>query len=255
MTPRPLSARLLPALAVSAALFGLVACDNAKAQTAQRTLPEDATVVNLNESAEREVTPDTMRARLMAQASSESAATAQASVNAAMAKALERVRALGLDVETGGYNTYQDTPPRPASLPPGAKPPAPVWRAQQSLQLTSKDDAKLLEAVGALQSEGLLLQELGYTLSREQQREQQDGLFAEALQRLNARAEKAAAALGMRFEGWARVGLNGGVMPRPVMMKAMGMARQDAAMAPPVAAAGEQTISVTVDGEAILRRR
>lgn len=246
--------RLLAILAVPVFVLGLAACDNAKAQTVQRTLPDDATVVNLNESAERDVTPDTMRARLMAQASSESAATAQASVNAAMAKALARAKALGLEVETGGYNTYQESPPRPASLPPGAKPPAPIWRAQQSLILTATDDAKLLEAVGALQNEGLLLQELGYTVSRAQSRALQDELFNEALQRLTQRAEKAAAALGMRFEGWARVGLNGGVIQRPVMMKTMGMAAESRA-APPVAAAGEQTISVSVDGEAILRRR
>lgn len=250
-----MSRRFLSLLAVPALLIGLAACDNAKAQTVQRTLPDDATVVNLNESAERDVTPDTMRARLMAQASSESAATAQNSVNQAMAKALNRAKALGLEVETGGYNTYQESPPRPASLPPGAKPPAPVWRAQQSLILTSTDDAKLLEAVGALQTEGLLLQELGYTVSRSQGRALQDELFTEALQRLTQRAEKTAAALGMRFEGWARVGLNGGVVQRPVMMKTMGMAAESRAAAPPVAAAGEQTVSVNVDGEAILRRR
>src|SRR5690606_8306656 len=83
------------------------------------------------------------------------------------------------------------------------------------------DDAKLLEAVGILQNEGLLLQELGYMVSRQQQRGLQDELFAEALQRLTARAEKAAAALGLHFEGWARVGLNGGVAPRSMMVKAM----------------------------------
>lgn len=251
MTARAASRFAFPALAL---LLAVAACDNARAQTAQRTLPDDATLLTLSENAERDVTPDTMRARLIAQATAEAAATAQASVNAAMARALTRAKALGLEVETGSYNTYQENPVRPQALPAGARPPAPLWRAQQSLLLTSKDDAKLLEAVGALQAEGLALQELGYTLSREQQRAQQDDMFAEALQRLAARAEKAAAALGMRFEGWARVGLNGGVMQRPVMMKAMGMSAR-AEAAPPVAAAGEQTISVTVDGEAILRRR
>jgi predicted secreted protein len=241
-----------PAVFALAALL-LVALP-ATAQTVQRTLPDDATVVTLSESAEREVTPDTIRARLLAQASSESAATAQASVNAAMAKALARARSLGLEVETGGYNTWQEAPVRPASLPPGVKPPAPLWRAQQNMILTAKDDAKLLEAVGILQGEGLLLQELGYTVSRLQERSLQDELFNEALQRLTARAEKAAAALGMRFEGWARVGLNAGGVQRPVMMRAMA-AESRAGAAPPVTAPGEQTLGVTVDGEAVLRRR
>lgn len=234
--------------------IGLAACKPAEAQVAQRVLPDDATLLTLNETAERDVTPDTIRARLLAQASSEQAATAQNSVNAAMTKALARARALGLEVETGGYHTVQETPPRPQSLPAGARPPAPVWRAQQSLVITSTDDAKLLEAVGALQNEGLLLQELGHTVSRQQQRSLQDELINEALQRLTARAEKAAAALGLRFEGWARVRLSGGMPPRPMMMKAM-RSESLAAGVPPVSAAGEQTISVGVDGEAILRRR
>lgn len=224
----------------------------APAQT-PRSLPEDVTLLSLSETAERDVTPDTLRARLLAQASSEQAAAAQNAVNAAMTKALARVRSLGLDVATGGYHTYLDSPPRPQTLPAGARPPGEVWRAQQSLIIAAKDDAKLLEAVGALQNEGLLLQELGYTVSREQQRALQDELMVEALQRLELRAAKAAAALRLRLDGWTRVGLNGGAAPRPPTMRVM-RAESMAVGVPPATAAGEQTISVTVDGEALLRR-
>lgn len=250
----PFSRIILPAFAAALLLVPLLTSGVAAAQTAQRVLPDDATLLTLNEQAERDVMPDTIRARLVAQATSEQAAAAQSSVNAAMAKALARVRSLGLEVETGGYNTWQETPPRPQALPAGARPPAPVWRAQQSLVLTAKEDAKLLEAVGILQGEGLALQELGYMISREQQRSIQDDLVAEALQRLTARAQRAAAALGMEFTGWARVGVHGGGVSRPMLMRAAkgeGMA----AGVPPVTAAGEQTVSMTVDGEAILRRR
>ncbi|HEX6957080.1 MAG TPA: SIMPL domain-containing protein [Ferrovibrio sp.] len=239
----------LPSAALAIALLA-AGCAMAQPQGGQ---PADATLLNLSETAERDVTPDTIRARLLAQVSSEQAAVAQNAVNAAMTKALAKARALGLEVETGGYSTYQETPPRPQNLPPGTKPPAAQWRAQQSLVVISKDDAKLLEAVGALQNDGLLLQELGYTVSREQQRSLQDELTAEALQRLEARAKKAAAALHLRFDGWARVGINGGVVPPQPMFKAM-RAETMAAAAPPVAAAGEQTVSVNVSGEAILRR-
>src|SRR3546814_5567490 len=54
-------------------------------------------------------------------------------------------------------------------------------------------------------SSDLLLQELGFAVSRAQQRSLQDEMMAEALQRLTARAEKAAAALGLHFDGWHRV--------------------------------------------------
>lgn len=255
MLPARFATPALPAIGLAlllAACASAPASSDARAQ--QRSLPEDATLLTLSESAERDVRPDTMRARLMAQASAEAAANAQNAVNAAMTKALAQVRALGLEVETGSYSTYQETPPRPQTLPAGAKPPAPVWRAQQSLVITAKDDAKVLQAVGALQADGLLLQELGYAVSREQQRGLQDALMTEALQRLTARAEKAAAALGMRFQGWARVGLNGGMMP-PQPMMARSFKADAMAASPPVAAAGEQTLSVSVDGEAILRRQ
>ncbi|MFN4309952.1 MAG: SIMPL domain-containing protein [Ferrovibrio sp.] len=247
--------RVLSVAAVAAFLLAPVLISGiAAAQTAQRVLPDDATLLALNEQAERDVTPDTIRARLVAQASSEQAAAAQASVNAAMARALARVRSVGLDVETGGYSTWQEAPARPQALPAGAKPPAPVWRAQQSMILTAKEDAKLLDVVGILQGEGLALQELGYMISREQQRAVQDDLVAEALQRLTARAQRAAAALGMDFAGWARIGVHGGGVSRPMLMRAA-EAKGVAAGVPPVTAAGEQTVSMTVDGEAILKRR
>jgi predicted secreted protein len=247
--------RVLSVAAVAAFLLAPVLISGiAAAQTAQRVLPDDATLLALNEQAERDVTPDTIRARLVAQASSEQAAAAQASVNAAMARALARVRSVGLDVETGGYSTWQEAPARPQALPAGAKPPAPVWRAQQSMILTAKEDAKLLDVVGILQGEGLALQELGYMISREQQRAVQDDLVAEALQRLTARAQRAAAALGMDFAGWARIGVHGGGVSRPMLMRAA-EAKGMAAGVPPVTAAGEQTVSMTVDGEAILKRR
>jgi uncharacterized protein YggE len=86
-----MSGRLLPVLLVA---MGLAACKPADAQIAQRVLPDDATLLTLSETAEREVTPDTIRARLLAQASSEQAAAAQNSVNAAMTRALARVRSL-----------------------------------------------------------------------------------------------------------------------------------------------------------------
>lgn len=249
-----MASRRLAAVFALALAAALAVPQIAAAQARDRDPLADATLLNLSESAERDVTPDTMRARLMAQASAEDATAAQNTVNAAMTKALAMVRTLGLEVETGGYNTFQDNPPRPASLPAGTKPPAPVWRAQQSLTITATDNDKLLAVVGELQKEGLLLQELGFAVSRAQQRSLQDDMMTEALQRLTARAEKAAAALGLQFDGWHRVGVNGGTAPRPMMKAAMATTmRQD--FAPPAAAAGEQTLSVNVDGEAILRRR
>lgn len=246
--------RRLPALALTVLMTMAAAALPAAAQDRGNDPLAGATLLTLSESAERDVTPDTTRARLTVQASADDAAVAQTAVNAMMTKALAMVRTMALDAQTGGYNTWQEAPPRPANLPAGGKPPAPRWQAQQSLTLTGTDTDKLLAAVGELQKEGLLLQELGFTVSRNQQRALQDEMMAEALQRLTARAEKAAAALGLHFDGWHRIGLNGGSLPRPMMEASFARAKPMAA-APPVAAPGEQTLSVNVDGEAILRRR
>jgi uncharacterized protein YggE len=257
MAPRRipvLAPAILAPAAFALAVFIAAAALPAAAQDRNADPLAGATLLTLSESAERDVAPDTMRARLAAQATAADAAAAQTAVNAAMTKALAMVKTMNLDVQTGGYNTWQEAPARPASLPAGAKPPAPQWQAQQSLIVTGTDSDKLLAAVGELQKEGLLLQDLGFAISRSQQRALQDEMQTEALQRLTARAEKAAAALGLHFDGWHRIGLNGGSLPRPMMDASFARAKTMAA-APPVAAPGEQTLSVNVDGEAILRRR
>lgn len=205
-----------------------------------------ATILSLSETAEREVTPDLLRARFAAEASADSPAKAQGQVNAALEKAVAKLKAAGLAVATGGYNTWEDQPRGNDGKPTG---PA-RWRANAQLTVSSKDSSKLLEAAGSLQQDGLLMQGLGFEVSRELRRSLEDELTKEALARLKIRAELAATALGQSFDGWQQVRVGSGPMPQPRMMQ---MAMSAKAMAAPVAEPGSQTISLSVDGDARLK--
>lgn len=221
---------------------------------AQPAPVREGTVLSLSETAEREVAPDLLRARLFASATAATATSAQAQVNAMMEKALATVRRLGLSAETMTYNTWEETQ-RPVPVQPGqppAPPPQPRWRAQQQLSLVAGDPAKVLQAVGALQADGLGVQQLAYELSRAKRRSLEDELTREALARLKGRAELSAAALGLTFTGWSTIRLGGSVSAPPVQMQRL---RAEAASAMPVpqAEAGPQLVVFTVDGEAILK--
>lgn len=206
-----------------------------------------ATILSLSETAEREVTPDLLRAEFTAEASADTAAKAQGQVNAALEKAVAKLKAAGLLVSTGGYNTWEDQPRGNDGKPTG---PA-RWRANAQLTVSSKDSTKLLETAGSLQQDGLLMQGLGFDVSRELRRSLEDELTKEALARLKIRAELAANALGQSFDGWRQVRVGSG--PAPQQPRMMQMAMSAKAMAAPVAEPGSRTISLRVDGDARLK--
>lgn len=232
--------------ALALALFLLAHPANAQPVVSQPAEPR-GTTLSLSETAEREVTPDLLRARLAAEASGDTAAKAQAQVNAALEKAVAKAKAAGLQVATGGYTTWEDAPRGPNGQLTGP----PRWRASAQFSITWKDSAKLLEAAGTLQQDGLLLQGLSFEVSRELRRSLEDDLTREAIARLKARAELGAAALGQAFAGWQQVRIGGGLQqPQPRMMA---MAMSAKAMAAPVAEPGSQTVSLTIEGDARLQ--
>src|SRR3546814_12445922 len=117
-----MASRRIPATALFLTLLlvlagGLALPQAAAAQTRDRDPVADATLLNLSESAVRDVTHDTMRARLMAQARAADPATAQITSTAAVTNALDSVRTRGREAALEGSHTYPATPPRPASRP------------------------------------------------------------------------------------------------------------------------------------------
>ncbi len=219
-------------------------------RTGERAGERDITVLLLSETAERDVTPDVLKARLLVRSLGDTPAKAQNAVNTAMEKALRKVKAAGLATETTGYHSWEEQ-----EHGQDGKPTGPLrWRAQQTLVVTGEAGAKLLETVAALQQDELMLQDLNYELSRGLRRSLEDELTREALARLRARAELAAGAVDRRFDGWRRirVGETPDQMPVMRMQMAAGMARAKD-MAPPVAEPGTRTVRLSVEGEARLR--
>lgn len=225
------------------AAVGAIAC-TAHAQTTLVEAPPPQPVVTVTASATKAVTNDRMHAVLRAEADRPDAAQAADDVNARMARALARAKAVsGVDARTAGYGSYQISEPN-----------APIrWRVTQTLVLEGRDFVALSALVSQLQgTDGLLLSGLEFTVSPVARRVAEDALTQEAIRSWQRRVEVAAKTFGAdRFRtGRVTIQTNDFGAPRP-MFKAGGVAAA-ASVAPVSVEGGTTDVTVTVSGEAIL---
>jgi predicted secreted protein len=200
----------------------------------------DDTTLTLSETATVMAPPDELAATLRAEATAPTAAEAQRAVNAAMADALARARAVaGIAAGTGGYAVFRD---------PSSKPEH--WQASQTLALHGTDGAALLTLVGALQQKGLAVGDLHWQLSDEAARKANAEAMRRAIGALRARVDEAAGLLGLRFVRFQTVRLDTPPPLRPVM-RMMAVAAP-AAATPPTAVAEDVPVSATVGADAVL---
>jgi predicted secreted protein len=241
--PESLPMRPLAPLVLAALLF-LEPASAADPPADPATEPKALTVLHLTETVEKPVRRDRLRAELRVEATGGNPRTVQEEVNRRMAAALERVRVVPtVKGETGGHGIWEE---RPQNAPPR-------WRGIQGLTLTGRESIALLQLVGDLQADGLLLGALQHELTPDAARAVEDELTQTALERLNDRAEKIAQTMGLAVVRWqeVRVGSAGGQLPRPpVPMQAM-RAEAGAAMAP-VAEPGDAPVRLTVEGAVLL---
>jgi uncharacterized protein len=207
--------------------------------------PGDLSTLHLSETAQRDVPRDLLRAALAAEATDPDAGKVQADINQRMSAAMTRIKQVaGVAVATGGYTVYRETPDKQP----------PRWHGSQTVTLTSKDFAALLGLTGALQQQGLVIQSLTPDISREARQSVEDALTDEALTRLKQRADRVAASAGVKLQG-IRTLTVGNVNAPPPIQPMMRMAAASAApMPPPVAEAGNATVSVTAAVEFALAR-
>ncbi len=228
-------------------LVAVIAVAMSAAARAQTTLIENAPtpqpVVSVSASATSNVANDRMQAWLRAEADNADAAQAANDVNARMARALSRAKAVtGVDASTAGYSSYPITEQnRPAR-----------WRVSQTLVLESADFSALSTLVSKLQgTDGLLLSSLNFSVSPATRRAAEDALTQQAIKSWQQRAQSAAQ--GFTAGGWraGRVTIQTNDYGRPQpMFRTGGVA---AASAAPVAVeGGTSEVTVTVSGEAIL---
>jgi predicted secreted protein len=223
-------------------LLGLLPLSAAAAEP--EPAPSRGTVLHLSEPAEREVPRDRLRAVLRVEGEDSDAKRLQSEINRRMAAAVARAKAVpDIAVATGGYFVQQE---RAQNQPPR-------WRGSESLTLTTRDAAPLLDLVGVLQQDGLTISALAYELTPEAARSVQDDLTSAAIARLRQRAERIAGELGFVVARISdlRVGTAVGATPPPRFFAAAGGVSA-AASAAPVVEPGEATVSLSVEADILL---
>lgn len=213
--------------------------------------PLEATVLYVRETAIAAVPPDILTATLRAESRGEIPAKVQQAVNGTVGDALAKARtAADVTATTGSYRVYEAAWPTPPVK--GETPEKPLWVATQTLTLSSRMPDKLLDLAGQMQQSGLLLVDVQGEVGRALRHSTQEKLSKDALALLQAQAKAAAEAMGMKIVGYKSIRLEKGADIAPVrpMMRVMA----GAAAAPvPSAEPAEQQISVTAEGEVLLR--
>jgi len=202
--------------------------------------PAAATIIHLSERAQRETPRDQLVLLLRAEATSKSPRDAQADVNRRMTAALDEVRKVAaVHADTPSMNVFEA---REGNKPTG-------WRASESLRLRSKDFAAALTLLGTLEEQGLLVTTMSFDVSPDALKSVEDGLTAEALRRLRARADAVAADLGLAVDHLrsVQVGEAGTAGARPWSYAIM--RQKGDAMSPPVGEAGDAPVEVTVSAD------
>jgi predicted secreted protein len=210
---------------------------------AQMPMPPAPPSVTVTGSATASVANDRMQASLRAEADNASAAAAANQVNATIGRALAMAKSVpDIKVTTTGYSTYQVAD----------KPNAQRWRVVQTITLESSDFTAAATLITRLQDEGgLLLSNMGFSLSDKKRRETEDDLTQQAIKAWQDRAQRAAQGLG--FDAWrpghVSVQTEGGRVYPMARMQAL---EARAAAAPVAVEAGTSEVTVTVSGEALL---
>jgi len=216
---------------------------DALAQAVIDAAPTPQPIVTVTASATSNVANDRMQAMLRAEADNADAAQAASDVNARIARALSRARAVaGVDASTTGYSSFQITEPnRP-----------PRWRVSQTLVLEGSDFAALAGLVSRMQAtDGLVLSALNFSVSAATRRAAEDALTQQAIKNWQQRAQSAAQGFGSATWRAGRITIQTNDFGRPQPMLRASMAAADA-RAPVAVEGGMSEVTVTVSGEAIL---
>lgn len=234
----------LPAMVAATALHP--ADSMAQTHPANATAP-DTTELELSASGTVQAQPDELTATFLAEAQADTAASAQAQVNALVGKvtaASAHVIGVTLNAESYFVN-HEDGDTRQNRRP--------QWVARQSIRLTASDGKVLLPLVGQLQADNLALTRLDWSLSREKRMELTRRAETLALQDMQQRAQAAASTLGLSVASIRSVMLEDQNMPRPMPMMMMMPRAASMDMPAPEAPTGMQDVTATVRARLILK--
>lgn len=212
------------------------------------TLQPGEVLLNLSAQEQREVEQDILVAVLRYIAQGPDPTALQNEVNTAIDEALS---VLG-ESETIRYSTEQYFVYPYRGRPAREEDDTPLWRAQQSLRLSSEDSGELLEYAGRLQNAGLQMGALNYTLSPEKEEDVMNSLLESALGKLQAKADQAAGALGKSSAALIEVNIEDSPNFGIRRDAAVAMAAESEAFQPPSASPGVSRVTLRVSAKARL---
>lgn len=240
----------LKSLALAACALSLLYTPSALAQYQDpiMTLPEGHVILNISATEQREVPQDLLVGTLSYVAQNRDSRALQNEINTAMTKAVEIAKATeDVKVSTGAYQVYEITDERSKET---------LWRGNQTITIESMKPEAVLTLAGKLQDMKLTMNGLSYTLAPATAIEVQDSLMEAALSQLQARANRAAKALGKSSAELRDVQVNSSGIPYSPMVQRGAMMKMEMAadsMAAPVAESGDTTLSLNVSARAILK--
>ena len=239
--------RTIAYLTIAILLIGAARPVAADQESTILSLPQGQVILDISTVERREITEDLLVATLSCQRVNTDPKALQNDINTTMRQALDlAAKVPAVRTATGSYSVYPTIEPRTKER---------KWQGSQSLTLKSKDANALLQLAGTLQELDLTMNSLNYMVDPETAVTVQDSLMESALKRLQTRADRAAGALGKSKAELREVNVQGESAPYPEMMRSayLDTGMQAKEMAPPVAQAGQTTITLTVSGRALLK--
>lgn len=213
------------------------------------------TTVDLSVSVNKPVMQDTLHASLYYRAEGESAAGVQETINKTMRDVWTKASANpAIKARLTGYRVWfvEDRRSLNVTRAPGEK--DGEWVGNQSISMESKDFAALKNLVGALQHSGMVMSNIAFSVSPALRERTQDELMPSAAEKLRHKARLLADAFGAKLARFDQISLQGaGRGPVWAEARVNGLASSgNGNLVAPVAEPVEETVSLTLGGQAVL---
>ncbi|NRB11072.1 MAG: SIMPL domain-containing protein [Rickettsiaceae bacterium] len=217
--------------------------------------PEE-TILNLAATEQKEIMQDLLVASMRFEYEGTDAKTVQNEVNKVMNRVVELTKKRqGISIMMGGYNvsSYYKRDRANKTKEPKQK----IWRATQTINLSSKNSDDLLKLAGRIQNLGLVMNNLSYRVSPEKTEQARNDLIEQALNKLMAKAGKVAKTLNKTKIEVIEVNIDP-TYYRPYKARNRHFSAMsesaDSGYTPPFAVAGHNYVSTTVTAIIALSR-
>lgn len=206
---------------------------------------QNTTRLILSGSGTAQAQPDQLKAHFRIESRNSTAAAAQKAVNTLVHDAIEQAKknkGITYTVQNYDVSEWRDDKIKNKS----------TWSASQTLTLVSADSDELLPLTGQLQSNGLLLEGLEWSLSPEKQNTLLLEAKKNAVTDLQKQSDTLAQALKMHVVRFERISLSDTPFPRPLIMAAMARSKMAEDAPAPSATAETQTVHATASATVLL---